>query len=176
MTARALILPPLRRTAADAQRFATIVHEGQVDKAGREYTEHLSCVASRAWWHVERCPPEADVDRDEVLQIAWLHDTIEDTWVGARNLRDEGFSAAVIDAVLDLTRPDTSGAYVEWIQRLVDVAGLPAILVKLADVEDNSDPERLALLPEETRVRLLRKYEPAKEVLRAAARRKGWQG
>jgi hypothetical protein len=53
---------------------------------------------------------------------------------------------------------------------------LRAILVKLADVEDNSDPERLALLPEETRARLLRKYEPAKEVLRAAARQKGWQG
>lgn len=177
MNARALILPPLRRTAADAQRLATIVHEGQVDKAGRPYREHLSRVARRLLnlsWH---CPFWNDQDTDEAEQIAWLHDTIEDiatVTVGA--LAREGFSDTVVAAVNMLTKGSRPLPYNGWIGRLADIGSLPTILVKLADVEDNSDPERLALLPEETRERLLRKYEPAKEVLRAAARQKGWQG
>jgi len=177
MTARALILPPLRRTAADAQRFATIVHEGQVDKAGRPYGKHLSRVARRLLnlsWH---CPFWKDQDTDEAEQIAWLHDTIEDAaTVTVGTLAREGFSETVVAAVNMLTKPDRPLPYDSWISRLADIGNLHEILVKLADVEDNSDPERLALLPEETRARLLKKYEPAKEVLRAAARRKGWQG
>ena len=41
-----MILPPLRRTAADAQTVATVVHRGQVDKAGRPYIEHLARVVA----------------------------------------------------------------------------------------------------------------------------------
>ncbi len=176
MPEKALILPPLRRTAGDASLFAKLVHEGQADKAGKPYHEHLFRVAGGVYRLSDGCPFWDHEDRDEAVQIAWLHDTIEDAWVAPDILRREGFSSWVIDAVRDLTKPDRPGPYIEWIRRFVDIAKLPAILVKLADVEDNSDPERLALLPEETRARLLRKYEPAKEVLRAAARQKGWQG
>ena len=181
MTARALILPALRRTAADAQRFATIVHEGQVDKAGRPYVEHLSRVDARVFAMSAGCPFWSNEEVDEARQIAWLHDAVEDTSYGYQELLMEGFSKAVCLAVSKLTRHEAAingslPPYREWIASLAENGDLPTILVKLADVEDNSDPERLALLPEETRARLLRKYEPAQEVLRAAARRKGWQG
>ncbi len=171
-----LVLPPLRRTAADAEAFAAAVHADQTDKAGYAYIYHLDRVANRVYWLSGKCPHWTHEDTDAAQQIAWLHDTVEDTWVAPGTLSREGFAQAVVEAVVDLTKPDNPGSYIEWIRRFVDIAKLPAILVKLADVEDNSDPERLALLPEETRERLLRKYGPAKEALRAAARQKGWQG
>ncbi|MGX9980749.1 metal-dependent phosphohydrolase [Methylobacterium fujisawaense] len=172
---KALILPPLRRTAADAARFATVVHEGQIDKAGKPYVEHLARVAAGVLRLSGGCPFWSDQERDEAVQIAWLHDTIEDEKVTREDLVGEGFVRAVGLAVRDL---DGKGGwtYSEFIAWICEKCDLPTILVKLADVEDNSDPERLALLPEETRERLLRKYEPAKEVLRAAARQKGWMG
>jgi (p)ppGpp synthase/HD superfamily hydrolase len=173
---RPLILPPLHRTASDACLFAKFVHEGQVDKAGNPYTDHLFRVAGRVYALSDGCPFWDHEDRDEAAQIAWLHDTIEDTWVATGTLLREGFSPRVIDAVSLLTKPDVPVSYQTWIERLIDLADLPTILVKLADVEDNSDPERLTLLPAETQERLFRKYEPAKEVLRASARQKGWQG
>lgn len=183
MTARVLILPPLYRTAADASHFAGIVHSGQTDKAGKPYAHHLCRVAGRLYELSEGCPFWDHHDRDAACQIAWLHDVVEDECCQAFDLRDEGFSEPVILAVRMLTKgfhglldPTNTMPYLGWVELITLKADLPAILVKLADVEDNSDPERLALLPEETRERLLRKYEPAKEVLRAAARKKGWQG
>lgn len=183
MVERALILPPLRRTAADAFHFAAIAHQGQTDKAGRPYVEHLGRVVLRTRNLARDCPFWSDWERDEAAQVAWLHDTVEDERCQAFDLRDEGFSDPVILAVRMLTKGfhgllDPSGKmpYLGWIELITRKADLPAILVKLADVEDNSDSERLALLPEETRERLLRKYEPAREILKAAARAKGWQG
>lgn len=179
---RPLILLPMRRTVNDARQFATAVHEGQTDKAGQPYVKHLSTVAAYAGAHAFRSPL-SEVERDETRQIAWLHDAVEDERCKAFDLRDEGFPESVILAVRMLTNGahgllNASGTtpYLGWIELITLKADLPAILVKLADVEDNSDPDRIALLPTETQERLLKKYEPAKEVLRAAARKKGWQG
>lgn len=183
MPDRALILPPLYRTASDASHFAGIVHQGQADKAGEPYIRHLFRVAGRVYDLSDGCPFWDHHDRDEACQIAWLHDAVEDERCKAFDLRDEGFSEPVTLAVRMLTKGthgllDASGTlpYLGWIELITRKGSLATILVKLADVEDNSDPERVALLPEETRARLLRKYEPAKEVLRAAARQKGWRG
>jgi (p)ppGpp synthase/HD superfamily hydrolase len=171
-----LILPPLRRTADEAAQFAAAVHAGQVDKAGNPYAEHLARVAAAVLRMSEDCPSWSPQERDDAVQIAWLHDTIEDTSVSADRLRDEGFGEAVVTGVCAITKPDGPVPYAEWIARLAATAARSTILVKLADVLDNSDPTRLAVLPEETQNRLLSKYEPAKDVLRASARRAGWQG
>lgn len=170
-----MILPPLRRTAADAQKVAAIVHAGQTDKAGRPYLEHLARVAAGVLRLSEGCPFWSDEERDEAVQAAWLHDVVEDTSFGFAGLAKEGFSDNVLTSVAMLTKPGGTVTYAAWISNIAKVGTLRGILVKLADLEDNSDPERLALLPEETCQRLLRKYEPAKEVLRTAARAKGWQ-
>lgn len=174
-----LILPPLRRTEADAFNFARAVHAGQIDKAGKPYLGHLDRVHGRVVAMAAGCPFWDAQEVDEVEQIAWLHDVVEDVEGGEDRLDAEGFEDDVIEAVCWLSRNrarDPAGRYADWIAEIADLSPLPVILVKLADLEDNSDPERLALLPEEARERLLRKYEPAKEVLRAAARQKGWQG
>jgi (p)ppGpp synthase/HD superfamily hydrolase len=171
-----LILPPFRRTAADAQKVATILHGDQVDKAGRPSVEHLARVAAGVLRLSEGCPFWSDEERDEAVQAAWLHDVIEDTSYGFGDLAKEGFSDNVLTSAAMLTKPGGQITYAAWINNIAKVGTLRAILVKLADVEDNSDPERLALLPAEARDRLLSKYEPAKRTLRTAARAKGWQG
>ena len=43
-----------------------------------------------------------------------------------------------------------------------------AVVVKESDVEDNTDPQRTALLGKETRERLAVKYGRAKELLKAS--------
>jgi len=166
---RPLILPPLRRTAKDAEAFARIVHEGQVDKAGRPYIEHLERVAGPISW----APLHKSNESDEATQIAWLHDVIEDTLHDEDDLRREGFSPDVVKGVEMLSWPGTS--YLRWIDWLAAHAPLPVILVKIADIEDNSDPERLALLDEPTRERLKKKYGAALPILKEAAARMGWR-
>jgi (p)ppGpp synthase/HD superfamily hydrolase len=171
-----VILPPLRRTAADARTVATVAHDGQVDKGGRPYIEHLARVAAGVLGLSEGCPFWSDLERDEALQAAWLHDVVEDTRYGFGDLAKEGFSDNVLTSVAMLTKPGGRVTYAAWINNIAKVGTLRATLVKLADLEDNSDPGRLALLPAETRERLHLKYEPAKAILRAAAAAKGWLG
>ena len=175
---RPLILSPLRRTAADAETFARAVHEGQADKAGEPYAEHLCRVAGRTMAKVAGMPGilSAEIVSD-TLQIAWLHDVIEDTPYGGKGLLREGFSVEVVRAVEMLSKPKRSRQpYVEWIAWLADTAPLTTILVKISDNEDNADSERLARLDEATRTRFLAKYDPSMAMLREAARAKGWQG
>lgn len=177
---RARILPPLCRTVDDARRFARHVHGRQFDKAGRPYMGHLICVHDRAADHAGAAGWATWPDElaDRLQQIAWLHDVIEDGHATGDDLLAEGFSMGVVEGVRALTKPKGL-AYADYIARLCEepgVRGLALILIKLADVEDNADPVRLARLDEATRARLLAKYEPAKVVLRAAAAARGWKG
>lgn len=166
-----MVLEPLRRTAADARAFAYAVHKGQVDKAGRPYTTHLVMVHERLVGKLPGLPHEL---WDKAQQISWLHDVIEDTEYTADDLRAEGFSWTVIHGVMALTKHGT-GSYMDTINRIAFFEDLHTILVKIADVEDNSDPARLALLPAEIRARLEKKYGAALPVLKAAAERLGWK-
>ncbi|MGU3387230.1 metal-dependent phosphohydrolase [Methylobacterium sp. D53M] len=171
-----LVLPPLRRSAFDAATFAGIVHEGQFDKAGKPYVEHLARVAKRVCYLAQHCPFWSDDERDDAVQIAWLRDVVEDGKASLEGLRAEGFGSPVIAGVFALSKPQRPLGYAEWVEGLAATSPLIEILVKLADVEDNSDPERLAVLPAVTRERLERKYAGIADLLRNAARAKGWQG
>ena len=171
--ARLPVLPPMRRTARDAEAFARIVHDGQQDRAGRPYWRHLKRVANLA---DDKLPHGTDEETvDLVAQIAWLHDVVEDTPYTAEDLAREGFSPDVIEGVLALTKPPGRVPYLEWIGHLCATASLPAILVKLSDTEDNSDPERVALLDAAMQARFAAKYPPARELLLEAAARHGWE-
>ena len=171
-----LILPPLRRTAADAETFARTVHAEQADKSGEPYVEHLQRVAARTMAKVAGLPGILSAQLvSEILQIAWLHDVIEDTDYGQQDLLREGFSTEVVLGVLALTK--RAGArYDEAIRDLCFDAPLAVLLVKLSDNEDNADPDRLAKLDEATRTRLFAKYKPSMAMLLEAARAKGWRG
>jgi hypothetical protein len=132
-----------------ARRIATRAHAGQVDKAGRPYIAHPQRVAAR----VEDLQAEA---------VAWLHDVLEDTEVTAEDLRVQGIDDEVVRAVELLTRDVDDDVY------YARIAAYPvAREVKLADIADNTDPVRTALLDPATRDRLAEKYTHARRALGA---------
>jgi len=135
-----------------ARGFATLKHEGQVDKAGLPYITHPARVASRL---------ETGYSAAHVA-VAWLHDVIEDQNVTTAELRQLGFPPDVIDGVVAMTKCDGDGPD-EAVERAC--ADPIALIVKAADVADNSDPSRLALLPPELRDKLVAKYGRYRAVL-----------
>lgn len=138
-------MPPSSFTVADAVAIATRAHHGQLDKSGHPYIGHPLRVMAR-------------VDGEHARMAAVLHDVVEDTAVSAQDLLDAGCPRAVVDTVLALThRPNEPR--VDYLARVV--TDPVAVVVKRADIADNTAPERTALLDEATRLRLARKYEAA---------------
>lgn len=140
-------------TVADAYELATEAHRGQVDKAGRPYIYHPRTVAKIL----------ADQGLgDNAVMAGLLHDIVEDTEVTLSDLRNLGYPEEVVRAVDSVTRREGE-TYTDLIRRAAaDPLGR---LVKLADNETNSDPERLALLTAEEREWFTQKYAKARAVL-----------
>ena len=119
-------------TLEKAIELAARYHAGQRDKEGLPYITHPLRVLQR-------------VQGEEAQIVAVLHDTLEDTDLSADDLRREGFSEAVLQAVEAVThRPNEP--YADYVVRCarLDVARR----VKLADLEDNSRPDRALLRPD----------------------------
>lgn len=131
-----------------AKDLAHRAHAGQVDKAGRPYIEHVSRVATA----VADCPvAEA---------VAWLHDVLEDSPQFASEVA-ASFPYQIRRQVELLTRENfPDGAYYPCIR-----AQPVALRVKMADIADNADESRLALLDDKTAARLRRKYAKARQML-----------
>lgn len=145
--ARAMWHHPPMLNPATAQRIATAAHEGQVDKSGAPYISHPQRIA-------ERVGDEVGIDHPAVA-VAWLHDVLEDTDVTMADLRVGGLDDAQATALEALTHhhAETREAYIERIRQ-----NEIALIVKRADIADNSDPGRLARLAPETAARLQAKY------------------
>lgn len=134
-----------------ARHIATSAHEGQVDKCGASYIGHPARVAAR-------------VRGDDAAEIvAWLHDVIEDTTVTLSELRTH-FPELIVDAVDAMTKRSGEAPDAYYARVRADPI---ARAVKLADIADNTDPQRTALLTDETRRRLAVKYDHALHELRA---------
>ncbi len=136
--------------ALEAYQLAAQLHTGQVDKAGRPYIEHLT----RVFLRVQAAGGVL------IQQIAaLLHDVIEDGHATADDLvRIAGVPVEAVEIVVTLSRR----ADQPYLDYLATVKASPrAALVKLADLEDNGDPARLGLLPEEEGLRLRKKYAQA---------------
>lgn len=137
------------KTVEDAALFASFAHLNQEDKAGRPYIEHVLAV----WRRVR------DAGAPDYVQIAaLLHDVVEDTEITLEHLRGAGYDERTIDIVDLLTKKkgQPNEEYYALIRENED-----AVIVKLADVYHNSDEDRLAALPAETRIRLRDKYSKA---------------
>lgn len=136
-----------------ARLLATSAHKGQTDKAGRPYVEHVSRVAhTLAEWDQ---PPS-------VVAAGWLHDIIEDTPTTAVDLARAGVADHTIKLVELLTHPKEESLE-DYIAR---VRSHPhAVIVKRADIRDNSAPERLAALPVDLQTRLREKYRRSSALL-----------
>ncbi|WP_156757738.1 HD domain-containing protein [Actinokineospora pegani] len=132
-------------TVEDAVRIAHRAHRGQVDKAGRAYIAHPLRVM-------------AAVDGAHEKMAAVLHDVVEDTGVTLDDLRAAGCPEPVLAAV-DAISKRPGEEHPDYLAR---VAADPlALVVKRADIADNSSPARLAALAPHVRDRLRAKYSRA---------------
>lgn len=134
-----------------AKELATSAHAGQVDKAGNPYIQHPARVA-------------ASLTDDQTIATAWLHDVVEDTTVTLDQLAEQ-FPPNIVDAVDALTKRDDESR-AEYYER-VRTNPIP-LTVKLADINDNSNPERLSKLDRPSRARLEAKYASAIQQLTSA--------
>lgn len=114
---------------AKAIQLASTMFLDVLDKGGKPYILH--CL--RVWQGVQN-------EDEEVQQIAWLHDIIEDTTIEMKDLLEMGFSSRVVSGVLTLTKTDN----LEWDEYIKLIACNPdARKVKLSDLRDNSNITRL---------------------------------
>ena len=136
-----------------AYKIACQLHAGQTDKAGRPYIEHLTRVLLRV---------QMD-GGDRFQQIAaLLHDSIEDEKTTADELLALGVPSEAVVLVQALTKREDQ-SYEDYLRGLI--GRYRVVTVKMADLDDNSDPERLELLPERQRMRLQAKYAQAWDIL-----------
>lgn len=146
-------MTPRPLTLAEVEALARAAHEGQTDKAGRPYAEHLAAVAEGVRTRGGSAEQQA---------AAWLHDSVEDDALSEEWLAAADLPQAVKDMVLALTkRPgEPLGQYAA---RILATPG--ALLVKEADLAHNADPARLSVLDAPTRERLSAKYAYVRSLL-----------
>ena len=118
----------MTQTLERAIAIAATAHAGPVDKGGAPYILHPLKVMLR-------------MDSLEERIVAVLHDVVEDCDISLDDLRKEGFSEAVLSAIESVTKvPGES--YEDFVER---AAQNPiGRVVKLADLEENSDLSRIA--------------------------------
>ena len=119
-------------TIERALQIAAKAHEGQRDKEGLPYILHPVRVMMA-------------VEGEEAQIVAVLHDVIEDTSVTADDLREAGFSETLIAAVVCVTHGKDE-PYADYVVRCN--GNETARRVKLADLQDNSRPDRAILRPQ----------------------------
>ena len=172
------------KTLPDAIALAEFAHRNQVDKAGLPYIDHPRRVLAKV---------QAQGAMPYVQIAAILHDVTEDTKFNTDMLSVLGFSEAALQIVDLLDRHQSARRFHEANEGR-DVGGVTkgqpwylalgieaidefyyssikadpgALMVKLADIEDNLSPWRLSYLSQETQERLQAKYAKAKEALGA---------
>jgi (p)ppGpp synthase/HD superfamily hydrolase len=115
-----------------AIQLAARIHAGQKDRYGRPYILHPLRVMMK-------------VKTEQEKIVAILHDVIEDSDLELKDLSDEGFSSEVVTAIDCLSKRDGE-EYQDYIKRVVQ--NQLARTIKLADLEDNMNIERVDHLQE----------------------------
>ena len=137
-------------TLGRAISIAAEAHAGQKDRAGAPYILHPIRLMIQ-------------MDSEDAMMAAVLHDVVENSVWTLDDLRKEGFSNEVLNAVDSLTHRDKEGEdYWDYIKR----AGSDpiALKVKLADLLDNLNPNRLNKVTKEDEKRFER-YRKAQQML-----------
>ena len=115
-----------------AMKFCYRGHKDQFDKSGIPYVFHPIHLA------------EQMTDEDTTI-VALLHDLVEDTEFTLEDLRKEGFSETVVEAVALMTHAE-GVPYMEYVAKIKE--NPVARAVKLADLTHNSDITRLDTVDE----------------------------
>ena len=139
-------------TLEKAIEIAARAHTGQVDKAGQPYILHPIQVMLR-------------VQGEDARIAAVLHDVVEDSEVTIDDLRVEGFSSVVLEAVAALTK-QKGETRIEAAFRAAE--NKIARIVKLADNAENMDLSRIPN-PTEKDHRRMKEYEKVREILLGAS-------
>ncbi|MFD3757920.1 HD domain-containing protein [Streptomyces sp. NPDC058622] len=140
-------------TLLEVEALARAAHEGQTDKSGRPYVEHLAAVAEGV--RLRGGTPEQQA-------AAWLHDAIEDEALSLTWLDAAALPKPVKEMVLAVTK--RPGEPLEtYAARILATPG--ALLVKESDLAHNADPVRLSVLDGPTRERLTAKYAHVRALL-----------
>lgn len=103
------------------------IHKNQVDKSGLPYVFHPYHLAEQ-------------MDDEESILVALLHDVVEDSEITFEDLEKYGFSENVMDAIKRLTHTNPVD-YDDYIEKIK--MNPIAVKVKLADLRHNSDLNRL---------------------------------
>lgn len=123
-------------------------HKDQKDKSGMPYVFHPFHLAEQ-------------MKTEETTIVALLHDIVEDTPITLEDLRAEGFSEAVLEAIALMTHDDD----VKYMEYVREIKKNPiAAAVKLADLRHNSDLTRLDEVTEEA-LKRREKYLTAIDIL-----------
>ncbi|MCR4709734.1 MAG: GTP pyrophosphokinase [Clostridiales bacterium] len=131
-----------------ALKLSFAAHKDQLDKSGMPYVYHPFHVAEQ-------------METEETVAVALLHDVVEDTDYTMEDLKAMGFPDSVTDALALMTHDD-SVPYLEYVAKLKD--NPIARAVKLADLRHNSDLSRLDVVDEKALERI-EKYSKAIELL-----------
>ena len=128
--------------------FAELAHQGQKDKAGKEYIFHPLTVALQ-------------LDDFNARIAGLLHDTVEDSEgrVTLEMIREE-FNEEIYEAVRQLTH-DPSVSYFEYLDNMTSKS---ALQVKLADLTNNMDLSRIEHVTEADLSRIER-YKKAMDIV-----------
>lgn len=119
-----MIYTPMTKAALE---LCFAAHKDQRDKSGAPYVFHPFHLAEQ-------------METEEEVCVALLHDVMEDTPITAEQIRAAGMSDAVVEALL-LMRHDKGVPYLDYVAAL---AHNPlARAVKIADLTHNSDLTRL---------------------------------
>lgn len=152
-----------------ANTLAAQAHKGQGDGSGMAYIHHPRRVAWNLWRlhdnNIMNRPTEAQI------MIALLHDVIEDTYITARDLHNQGFAPHVVKGVEILTKSGKSATYDARIRNIIDNGHSDAMRVKLCDLMDNLHPLRrneMSMRDPLKAQHLYDKYAPALDKLSAA--------
>jgi len=121
-------------------------HKDKVDKSGIPYIFHPMHLAEQ-------------METEEAVIVALLHDVVEDTDWSIEDLVQQGFSKDVISALELLTHKDDLD-YLDYVRKIKASTNEFAKAVKLADLRHNSDTSRLDHIDEET-IKRIEKYAEA---------------
>ena len=131
-----------------AMKIAYNAHKDQTDKNGIPYIYHPIHLAEQ-------------MDDENTICVALLHDVVEDTDITLEELKSEGFHDEVI-AALKLLTHDDKVPYMEYVRAVKE--NPIATKVKLADLRHNSDLTRLDIVDEKA-VKRAEKYKEAINIL-----------
>lgn len=138
-------------TLEDAVSIAALAHRSQKDKAGAPYLLHPLRMMLR-------------MKSEAAMMAAVLHDVVEDTDWTLEQLREHGFSDEVLEAIECLTHR-SGESYEEFVERVEK--NQMAREVKIADLEDNMNIQRIGQISSKDLARLEKYHRAWCELMKA---------